>query len=214
VNSISAIGGEVVGLHVYLGTNILNCDMMLRTLCSFFALARTVPTLQYVNIGGGVGIDYGRSGTSFPLTRFGNNLDLLMTDLSAVLKRGIALYFEPGRGLVANVGSFLVSVTDVKCLSGKQYICVDGSIAQFPRPLHHPETPHQVRALGSEQTSSLKDVVVVGRTTFSRDVLAPRAQLPESLSVGDLLAFEDAGAYCASMASQFLGQPEPSGVIV
>lgn len=52
-------------------------------------------------------------------------------------------------------------------------------------------------------------MVVVGRTTFSRDILG-RAVLPAAQQPGDLLAFDDAGAYCQSMASLFLGQPDPA----
>jgi diaminopimelate decarboxylase len=49
---------------------------------------------------------------------------------------------------------------------------------------------------------------IAGRTTFSRDIFGTY-QLPAALPVGTLLAFEDAGAYCESMMSRFLGQPEP-----
>jgi len=38
--------------------------------------------------------------------------------------------------------------------------------------------------------------------------------LPASVKPGTLLAFDDAGAYCQSMASCFLGQPDPAEVFV
>lgn len=210
VHTLESSGGMVDGLHVYLGTNFLNCEVMLRTLESFLGLAHGIPNLRYVNIGGGVGVDYGHRGAEFPLERFGQGIDQMLEDLG----RDITLYFEPGRSLVAKAGSFIVTVTDVKCLSGKRYVCVDGSVAQFPRPLHHPETPHKVRVLSKRYESPLHPASVVGRTTFSRDVLAPDAQLPTDVEVGDFLVFEDAGAYCSSMASRFLGQPEVTGVVV
>jgi diaminopimelate decarboxylase len=37
--------------------------------------------------------------------------------------------------------------------------------------------------------------------------------LPASLEVGALIAFEDAGAYCESMISGFLGQREPASYV-
>jgi diaminopimelate decarboxylase len=55
--------------------------------------------------------------------------------------------------------------------------------------------------------------LVVGRTTFSRDILGT-ALLSPDLRIGDLLALDDAGAYSQSMASRFLGQPEPYSVFV
>jgi diaminopimelate decarboxylase len=53
---------------------------------------------------------------------------------------------------------------------------------------------------------------IVGRTTFSRDILGGY-DLPASLEVGALIAFEDAGAYCESMISRFLGQREPASYV-
>jgi diaminopimelate decarboxylase len=53
----------------------------------------------------------------------------------------------------------------------------------------------------------------VGKTTYSRDILA-RCRLPNDICVGDLLVFEDAGAYCSSMTSRFLGQVEPAVIII
>jgi len=210
LKTLETYDGVINGLHVYLGTNILDCGLMLRTLAPFFELASTIPTLEYLNIGGGIGVDYLHRGSLFDLGSFGRGLDGMLERLG----RNIFLYFEPGRSLIANAGCFVVSVTDVKTLSGKRYVCVDGSVAQFPRPLHHPDTPHNVRHLWSERASPLRDATVVGRTTFSRDVLADGAQLPAEIKIGDLLVFDDAGAYCSSMASRFLGQPDTVGVVI
>ena len=205
-------GSEVEGLHVYVGTNFPSSDGMLPILERFFDLAKTVPELKYVNIGGGVGVDY--SGHSeFDLPRFGSAVSELCGNLRKFFGRDIQLFFEPGRSLAARAGLFLTAITDVKELDGKRYLAVDGSVAVFPRPLHHPDSPHKVRLLLSadDNSSDQDDAVVVGRTTFSRDILAT-CRLPKNADVGDILAFEDAGAYCWSMASRFLGQPEPATV--
>ncbi len=94
------------------------------------------------------------------------------------------------------------------CL-GTNYLGVDASVAVFPRPFHHPDTPHRVRSLFSAGDEPKSDFVVVGCTTFSRDILGV-ASLRASIEPGDLLVLDDAGAYCQSMTSRFLGQVEPS----
>jgi diaminopimelate decarboxylase len=98
-------------------------------------------------------------------------------------------------------------VTDVKSLHGSRFVVVDASVSIFPRPFHHPESPHRATLLGTNGHAAGKAVpsIVVGRTTFSRDILGTY-ELPESLQVGSLIALEDAGAYCESMTSRFLGQ--------
>lgn len=201
--------GAVIGLHVYAGTNFQTADAMLPTLRSFFKLAESLPDLEYVNIGGGVGIDYSHTSNNFDLRLFGSEVSAMATQLSGRLGRSVELFFEPGRGLVGASGRFVTRVTDIKVLHGITYVAVDASVAIFPRPFHHPDTPHFVRRLGRyEVNGSSRAVTIVGRTTFSKDILS-RCSLPADIEVGDLLEFYDAGAYCQSMSSRFLGQEFP-----
>jgi diaminopimelate decarboxylase len=209
-----AQGGAVIGLHVYAGTNFQRADAMLPTLRAFFKLAESVPGLEYVNIGGGVGIDYSHTFDNFDLHLFGSEVSSMALKLCDRLGRAVDLYFEPGRGLVGASGRFVTKVTDIKLLHGITYVAVDGSVAIFPRPFHNPDTPHHVRRLGSSDTSvATRAVTIVGRTTFSKDILA-RCNLPTDIKIGDLLEFYDAGAYCQSMSSRFLGQESPCYLMV
>lgn len=210
------IGCCVNGVHVYVGTNFQRAEEMIPTLDAFFELAVSMTSLEYLNIGGGIGVDYAHAGPGFDLAAFAASVAGLAVRLRERRGRGFALLFEPGRGLAADCGTFITSVTDVKALRGELFVAVDGSIAVFPRPFHHPDTPHRVRRLDAapidaEDACPLRDVVVVGRTTFSKDILG-RARVAGEIGPGDLLAFDDAGAYSQSMSSHFLGQPEPSAV--
>lgn len=207
-----SLNGVVNGLHIYCGTNLPTANDILPLLFRFFNLAQTIPNLDYVNIGGGVGVDYSHSGDLFNYEFFGTQVSTMATSLSDRLGRKIALFFEPGRSMVAQSGIFLTRVTDVKELAGERFVAVDASIALFPRPFHHPDSPHQVRVVGSEPNIGVSPSIIVGRTTFSRDILA-RCSLP-NVNVGDLLVFDDAGAYCRSMSSRFLGQKIPACVVM
>jgi diaminopimelate decarboxylase len=211
-NAHSAV---VDGIHVYVGTNFQAPDEMLPILEELFRVGRRASGLAYVNIGGGIGVDYGQTGCVFDLSRFGAEIERMCSWLSTDLGRPVQLFFEPGRGLAAAAGVFLCSVTDIKALHGQRFVAVDASIALFPRPFHHPDSPHAVRRLNWTGSASIElcDAVVVGRTTFSRDILA-RSKLPADLRVGEVLAFSDAGAYCNSMTSRFLGQAEAQNIFV
>lgn len=200
-------GGLVVGLHVYVGTNFQTAEEMLPTLNAFFDLAARVDSLTYLNIGGGIGVDYSHAGPGFDLDLFGQHLGELTTRLRERLTHEVEVISEPGRALAASCASFLASVTDVKELRGRRLAAVDASVAIFPRPLQHPESPHRIRLLARREGEAVA-TAVVGRTTYSRDVLGT-ARLAAELESGDLVCFDDAGAYCQSMASRFLGQPDP-----
>src|SRR5262249_36939508 len=111
-------------------------------------------------------------------------------------------------------GLFLTRITDVKTLRDTRFVVVDASVSVFPRPFHHPGSYHKAEVLGQPVEAGGPTVpsTVVGRTTFSRDILGVY-ELPARLEVGSILAFHDAGAYCESMMSRFLGQREPASFV-
>lgn len=203
---------SVDGVHVYVGTNFLNHAEMLPVLTALYDVAKGLPAVKYVNVGGGVGVSYSKNDDAFDLCSFGAAVCSLHEELERVQQRRVRLIFEPGRSVAARAGVFVTTVSDVKTLHGTRYVCVDGSVALFPRPLLHSDARHRVRLLRLTQ-SPMSPATVVGRTTFSRDILAID-ELPVDLRVGDLLAIEDAGAYCQSMTSRFLGQGTAHAVYV
>lgn len=205
--------GTINGMHIYVGTNYANHFEMMPPLNAFFELAATLPSLEYVNIGGGVGIDYLDEGSAFNLREYGFAIQKLIGDLRQRLKRNIRLIFEPGRRLAAPSGWLITRVTDIKKLNNIRYIVVDASISVFPRPFHHPDSPHRAITPFKNGELGFEESVVVGKTTFSRDILS-RSSLSRSLETGDILVFDQAGAYCDSMRSKFLGQKEPENVFV
>ena len=204
-----SLGGRVNGIHVYAGTNFQNARDILPALRGILSLAEQHPDLDYVNIGGGIGVDYSHSAEPFDYEEFGHEVCALARDAAHRRGKPFDLIFEPGRSLVAASGEFITAVTDVKILHDSCFVTVDASVAVFPRPFHHPGNFHNVRVLSrGPQQEDYVPATVVGRTTFSKDILGSY-MLPESIEVGDLLLFEDAGAYCESMISRFLGQAEP-----
>jgi diaminopimelate decarboxylase len=203
------LGGRVNGIHVYAGTNFQSASDLLAILREAFDLVDRHPDLDYVNIGGGIGIDYARRGEDFDYQRFGSDVCALARRVSNYRGRPLEVLFEPGRCLVGSSAAFITRVTDVKTLGNARFVVVDASVSVFPRPFHHPESYHNVRVLESPSgMTAMFPSTVVGRTTFSRDILGIY-DLPSEIAVGDLMSFDDAGAYCESMMSRFLGQREP-----
>jgi diaminopimelate decarboxylase len=205
------LGGRVNGVHVYAGTNFQSSSEILPILSGMFELVSRHPDLDYVNLGGGIGVDYSHTKNEFDYETFGATVCSLAHQVARERGRPLTVLFEPGRSLVASSAIFVTRVTDVKMLRDTRFVVVDASVALFPRPFHHPGSLHRVRVLdvpGPLDEATIPSVVV-GRTTFSRDILGSY-DLPASLRVGSLLAFDDAGAYCESMTSRFLGQGDPA----
>lgn len=205
----SSYGSRVNGVHVYAGTNFQTAHDILPILRGLFSLVRQHPSLDYVNIGGGIGVDYSHTGDPFDYELFGAEVCALAGRTAEERGRHLTLLFEPGRSMVASSALFITRVTDMKMLHGKRYVVIDGSVSLFPRPFHHPGSQHRAFVLDAPDGDAESTIssVIVGRTTFSRDIFGTY-DLPESLQIGALLAFEDSGAYCESMSSRFLGQRE------
>ncbi len=209
-------GLKVSCLHVYIGTNLQSHEQLVPTVARFFQVAEQFNEVECLNIGGGVGVNYRHSGPDFDLKAYGRAVSEYQKGLSRQLGRCVKVVVEPGRKLAAACGKMVARVTDVKLLNERRYVAVDTSVAVFPRPLIHPESSHQIWLLPEIQSQdhrSLSEAIVVGRTTFSGDILGT-ANLPERLEVDDVIIFDDAGSYSQSMETRFLGQPAPAIVVI
>lgn len=209
-------GLKISGLHVYIGTNLKSHEQLVPTVTHLFKLAETFPELEFVNLGGGVGVNYHHTGSDFDLHAYGLAVSTCQRQLSRHLGRNINVIVEPGRKMTASCGKLVARITGWKFLHNCRYVSVDASVAIFPRPLFHPGVSHKIWLLPSAPVSDLgamTEAAVVGQTTFSGDILGV-THLPENLSVGDLLVFDDAGSYSQSMETRFLGQPPPGLIII
>ncbi|MFI5181836.1 MAG: diaminopimelate decarboxylase family protein [Thermoanaerobaculia bacterium] len=197
---------ELCGFQVFNASNVLDARLLLEntervlSLALSFSKKFSVP-LRSVDFGGGFGVPYADG--ERPL-----DLKILQKGFGAItrrvgdepLLRGTRLVFEPGRFLVAESGTYVVRVLGTKRSRGVEYVLVDGGIHHFLRPVLF-GTPHGVRLLPEgggrrpqPSSPSKKSLVISGPLCTSLDVLHASARLP-SPRRGDLVAFENAGAY-------------------
>jgi len=202
------LSGKNIGLHIYIGTNFQDCDDMIPVLSDFFNFAKKLNYISYVNIGGGIGIDYSESSLHFNISKFASFVSEKMVEISSFHEREIQLILEPGRALSALSGLFVAQVTDVKLLNGKRYLGLNSSIAQFPRPFFYDEGLHQTQLIPQSSDNKFfktkQQYRLCGCTTFSLDVMGTLETNVEPL-VDDMIVFYAAGAYCESMRTDFLG---------
>lgn len=203
---------SVGALHVYCGTHGQNLERYRRALRRLVALAERLPALDCINLGGGFGYDYpDPEPRAFPFEELGAASDEALRECSRRLRRPVSLKVEPGRALVAGAGVMLTRVRTVKSGGNRRYVGVDATVANLTSPAVHGAHRRVVSIAARPVTACTADVC--GCTTYSRDLLAQRAALPE-VRVGDLLAVLDCGAYGYCMGSHFLNRPRPAEVFV
>ncbi|TYH90249.1 hypothetical protein ES332_A13G037100v1 [Gossypium tomentosum] len=192
---------KLVGAHCHLGSTITKVDifrdaavLMVNYIDEIRAQGFEV---DYLNIGGGLGIDYYHSGAVLPTPR-----DLIDTVRELVLSRNLNLVIEPGRSLIANTCCLVNRVTGVKTNGTKNFIVIDGSMAELIRPSLYDAYQHIELVSPTPPDADVSTFDVVGPVCESADFLGKERELPTPAK-GTGLVVHDAGAYCMSMASTY-----------
>ena len=205
-------GVRLTGLHMYAGTNSLRPQRFLECFDRLLEGAEMLPDLEYVDVGGGFGVNYEQPGEPFRIGDVGAAIVERMERLSARRERRIRLCLEPGRILVAQAGCLVMTVVSVKTRGNRRFVGVDSTVGNIVvESVYHPR--HAIEAISNAGPTLPIPTDVCGNTTHSRDFLARSCRLPE-LRPGDLLALCDVGAYGYAMSSHFLNRPRPAEVVL
>jgi diaminopimelate decarboxylase len=204
-------GVTLVGAHCYFGTDIMEPKTLIQGLEALCLLAEQLPDLELIDAGGGFGVPDRVGESEFDLECYRAGAAAAIESLRARLGRPVKLFIEPGRYLSADCAFFVVTVVDEKRRSDRVFVGVDASTTVFPRPLLYPETGvHHCEPLAIDnQPSDNLPAFVCGNSTYSRDFFGRQICLPR-LRRGERLIFHNAGAYCRSMITKFLGKEQPT----
>jgi diaminopimelate decarboxylase len=199
---------KLVGLDMHLGSQLSRIDPYhegTERLASIVAelAGRGINTLEYLDIGGGLGVRYD---TEEPpdLRRFASLV------LPTVAETGLQLIMEPGRFVVGNAGALVSQVLYRKRSGGKDYVVADAGMTELLRPSHYGAF-HNVVAM--RQRGDARTVDVVGPVCESGDFLALDREL-DDVHPGDYLVICDVGAYGYAMASNYNSRLRPAEVMV
>lgn len=199
---------QLCGYHVHLGSQVRRVEPYaeaLRRVLAFVDADRVRSDgITHYDLGGGFGIAYGQ----------GEALDVAAV-AAAVLPplraRGWRPVVEPGRYLTGDAGILVTTVLGEKRQAGTDFLLVDAAMNDLLRPAlyqaEHPVVPVRPRA------GAPREVDVVGPVCETGDFLARKRALPPC-ERGDLLAVLGAGAYGASMASNYNTRRRPAEVMV
>lgn len=201
-------GLQALGVDCHIGSQLTQTSPVKAALSKVAELYRELKgrghALQYLDIGGGLGITYSEETPPSPA-------EYARTVLQAVGDTGATLILEPGRVLVGNAGVLVTRVLYRKHTPARSFVVVDAGMNDLLRPAlyeaHHELQP-LVKRRGQEEV-----VDVVGPVCESTDVLAKQRRLVVPRQ-GELYALMSAGAYGMSMSSTYNSRPRPAEVLV
>ena len=200
---------EVVGVHSHIGSQLTQITPFVDALKKAIALIQTLQAkgvhIQYLNIGGGLGITYSDETPPHP-KELAEAISPLLQSVSC------QIIMEPGRSIVGNAGILVTKVLYNKASADKHFMIVDAAMNDLLRPSLY-DAHHDIQPVLKKESSVVTTVDVVGPICESGDFLAKDRKMPHS-QPGDLLAVMSAGAYGFTMASNYNSRPRVPEVLV
>ncbi len=196
------------GLTCHIGSQITSMQPFLSAVDQLLALIAQLTTsgieIQYLDIGGGLGVRY--KDESPPLPE--EYIDAIMSKIS---DKALEIHFEPGRSIVANAGILLTKVEYIKNSVSNNFCIVDAAMNDLIRPALY-QSFHDIVAVNLTEALQSKEYAIVGPVCESGDFFAKSRSL--AVKEGDLLAIKSAGAYGFSMSSNYNTRPRCAEVLV
>lgn len=198
------------GVTSHIGSQILSLDPFRRALARLADLVaqlrREGVGIEYLDIGGGLGVRYTREKP--PDFRAYGKL------LAGVARRlNCRLLVEPGRAIVGPAGVLLTRVLYRKENDGKTFLVVDAGMNDLMRPALYGAL-HPVTTLRQPNPSAGRmRAEIVGPVCETGDAFLADWPMPD-VGAGELLAIWGAGAYGFSLSSSYNSRPRPPEVLI
>lgn len=211
---------HLVGLHMHIGSGVdyhhlqQVCDAMVAM------VARLDRPIEAISAGGGLSIPYRAGEPRIDTAHYFELWDGARRRIAEAQGRPLQLELEPGRYLVAESGVLLAEVRATKSMGSRFFALVDAGFNELMRPAMY-GAHHGIELIAADGTPRpLRDTIVAGPLCESGDVFTQgdggtvlSRELPTA-HIGDLLVFHDAGAYGASMSSNYNSRPLTAEVLV
>ncbi len=213
--TIRQYGLNLAGLHMHIGSGV---DYKhLQRVCE--AMVTQVKAcncdLSAISIGGGLSIPYQADELEVDTDHYFEIWNRARNEIEAFLGHSIGMEIEPGRFLVAQSGILISELRAQKQVGSNFFALVDAGFNDLARPAMY-GSYHRISVYapdGTPRVSPSRPTVVAGPICESGDVftqneggVVTKQDLPVS-EIGDIFVFHDAGAYGASMSSNYNSRP-------
>jgi diaminopimelate decarboxylase len=204
---------KVVGLHEHTGSGINDSESVLQSMKNILDVAtkENFPDLDFIDFGGGFGVAYKPNDRQIHYETFGKKIAEIFSEFCKKYGKEIQMYFEPGKYIVAESGSMVVQVNNVKDNKGTRIAGVNAGFPDLIRPMFY-GAYHPIRNLTNSEGEK-KKFDIVGNICETGDRFAEQRDLPD-VRLGDFLSIDIAGAYCYSMGGFYNLRPMPGEVII
>ena len=217
--ALAAPNLNLVGLHFHIGSLINEVEPYQESIEFTLNFAAEMKQkynfeLKELNVGGGFAIQYSLDSPAPPISAYAEAITTKVIGKCQELRLALPqLIIEPGRAVAGQAGVALYRVGVVKDIPGvRRYVSVDGGMADNIRPALY-GSEYEAVVANKVPEEERETVTIAGKFCESSDILVKDITLP-SVSVGDIIAIPDSGAYCLSLASNYNASLKPAIVLV
>ncbi|MEE9194068.1 MAG: diaminopimelate decarboxylase, partial [Thermodesulfobacteriota bacterium] len=202
-------GINIIAIDAHIGSQIFELSSFNDSLQKLTHLADTLIkeniNIQYIDIGGGLGITYRKDETPPSMEEYAG---IIKNHLRNKPYRPV---IEPGRSLIGNAGIMVTKVLYTKEGSEKNFIIIDAAMNDLIRPAFYNSHHEIIPVMQNEKATNTVDIV--GPICESGDFLATDREFPP-VANGEYLAVLSAGAYGFVMSSNYNTRPRAAEVLV
>lgn len=200
----------VHGVHMHTGSDILDTEVFLQGADILLEVADQFPSVQYIDFGSGFKVAYKPDDAATNIEELGRRLSQRIREFNETRATPVEVWFEPGKFLVSQAGTFLARVNVVKQTTATVFAGVDTGLNHLLRPMLYQAYHHITNASNPSGVRRLYTIVgyICETDTFGYD------RSLNEVREGDILAFSNAGAYGWMMASTYNSRPRPAEILV
>ena len=200
---------QINGVHMHTGSDILDIEVFLYAAEILFDTALQFKNLEFLDFGSGFKVPYREGDIETNIEELGEKLTERFHRFCETYGGTLELAFEPGKFLVSQAGYFLVQVNAVKQTTSTVFAQVDSGFNHLIRPMLY-GSHHEIKNI-SKPEGKERFYTVVGYICET-DTFGSNRKIAE-IAEGDILAFQNAGAYCFSMASNYNSRFRPAEIL-
>ncbi len=208
-------GARRFGLHTMICSNQLDYKYIVETTKMLLNVAERIKstlgiTMEFINIGGGVGIPYRPEQEAFNFSEFASGVGMAFSDFQKRNKYSPRLFMECGRCITGPHGVLVTTVIN-RLSKYREYVGVDACMSSLMRPALY-DAYHHITILNSAGRE-LEKVDVVGSLCENNDKFAKDRELPK-VEEGDIMIIHDTGAHGYAMGFNYNGRLRPKELLL
>ncbi len=194
-------------LSVHIGSQILDhapYEKMLKVIKRI--IDKTKFKFEYIDLGGGMGIDYENKNRSLNLNKYSKSIKKIL------VKNKSKIIFEPGRSIIGNSGFLISKVIYIKKGHKKDFIILDAAMNDLMRPALY-NANHRIIPVNKNNKKTKKTYEFVGPICESTDKFTTLKGF-QKLKEKDLVLICDVGAYGMSLSSNYNLRPKLTELLI